>query len=70
MGPGGQVSCPAGRGWGFEADAGLIPTNSPMMSRTRMTHPRPGLLFEDRADQGTLACLEHVRFAEGDPEAL
>lgn len=47
MGPGGQVSCPAGCGWGFEADAGLIPTHSPMMSRTRMTHPIPTHRFAD-----------------------
>jgi hypothetical protein len=29
-----------------------------------------GLLIEDRADQGTLACLEHVGIPERDPEAL
>jgi hypothetical protein len=30
----------------------------------------PGLVLEDRADQGTLACLEYVRILERDPEAL
>ena len=30
----------------------------------------PGLLLEDQADQGTLACLEYVRILERDPEAL
>ena len=37
--PVGQFSCPGGCGWGFEAD--LIPTHSPMMSRTRMIDPIP-----------------------------
>ena len=41
MGPGGQVSCTAGCGWGFEADADLIPAHSPMLSRTRMIPPIP-----------------------------
>ena len=41
MGPAGQVSCTAGCGWGFDADADLIPVHSPTMSRTRMIHPIP-----------------------------
>jgi hypothetical protein len=41
MGPAGQVSCTAGCGWAFEADADLIPAHSPMMSRARMIHPGP-----------------------------
>jgi len=34
------------------------------------TEARPGLLLEDRADEGALACLEYVRIPERDPEAL
>jgi len=43
MGPAGHVSCVAGGGWGFEAD--LIPAHSPMLSRTRKTHPIPSHRF-------------------------
>jgi hypothetical protein len=39
MAPVGQFSGPPGGGWGFEAD--LIPTHSPMMSRTKRIHPVP-----------------------------
>ena len=36
----------------------------------RRSGPRPGLLIEDRADEGALACLEYVRIPQRDPEAL
>jgi hypothetical protein len=39
MGPVGKVSGTVGCGWGFEAD--LIPTLSPMTSRTKMVHATP-----------------------------
>lgn len=42
----------------------LVPTAKPL------TRPRPGLLLEDRTDQGALACLEYVRIPQRDPEAL
>ena len=45
MGPAGQVSCTAGCGWEFEADADLIPVHSPTMSRTRMIHLIPSHRF-------------------------
>jgi hypothetical protein len=36
----------------------------------RRPEPRSGLLLEDRADEGALACLEYVRIPQRDPEAL
>jgi hypothetical protein len=41
MGPGGQVSCTAGCGWGWGFEVDLIPAHSPMMSRTMTIHPIP-----------------------------